>query len=340
MNAFMVWSSVERKKLAEKEPRLHNTELSKRLGQMWKIMTENEKLPFRKEAEKLKAKLMQEHPNYKYRPRRRKFDRSAFLGTMKSFSCVVHSGATSEFDHVMHESDRHLPIMKGGEGTTSKYSYLQSTSQSGYSNYLCPVHEPSDYYRYKCNNYTNECLQYTNGRKHVYASLGVSQMPTYYGSPAGPSFHFSQVVNNDCCDYKINNTGNESASVQVFQSLDTNYDHTVSTPTDSEIDQKSFEISDKLPYEVQSSEKSELYPFACLESPPCSPFILSVNVKNNSGNLTHCSYRDPRHSNAKSKSVANVPSSMFQSSGGSPPPVVSVQIQLAMMTTQTLDTFF
>ena len=70
----VVWSSIERKKLAEREPRLHNTELSKRLGQMWKCMTEEDKKPFRLEAEKLKTKLLEEHPDYKYRPRRKKFD--------------------------------------------------------------------------------------------------------------------------------------------------------------------------------------------------------------------------------------------------------------------------
>ena len=89
MNAFMVWSSVERKRLAEREPRLHNTELSKRLGQMWKSMTEADKVPYRKEADKLKAKLMEEHPDYKYRPRRRKFDlasRNAFFGGLKSIA--------------------------------------------------------------------------------------------------------------------------------------------------------------------------------------------------------------------------------------------------------------
>ena len=85
MNAFMVWSSVERKRLAKKEPRLHNTELSRRLGHIWKTMTENEKSPFRKEADMLKMKLMEEHPDYKYKPRRRKFDINCekSLGSMK-----------------------------------------------------------------------------------------------------------------------------------------------------------------------------------------------------------------------------------------------------------------
>ena len=91
MNAFMVWSSIERKKLAEREPKLHNTELSKRLGQMWKTMTEDDKKPFRAEADRLKSKLMEEHPDYKYRPRRRKFEMGAkgpamFLSGLKALS--------------------------------------------------------------------------------------------------------------------------------------------------------------------------------------------------------------------------------------------------------------
>ncbi len=83
MNAFMVWSSLERKRLAEREPHLHNTELSKRLGEMWKGMTEDTKKPFRDEAQKLKAKLMEEHPDYKYRPRRRKD-----IGNLRHSSCI------------------------------------------------------------------------------------------------------------------------------------------------------------------------------------------------------------------------------------------------------------
>ena len=95
MNAFMVWSSVERKKLAEREPRLHNTELSKRLGSTWKAMTEEEKLPYRKEAERLKCKLMEEHPDYKYRPRRRKFDlatKNNFFNGLKSIPARIVPG--------------------------------------------------------------------------------------------------------------------------------------------------------------------------------------------------------------------------------------------------------
>lgn len=72
MNAFMVWSKEKRRTMSQKNPKMHNSEISKILGAQWKKMPDEEKAKYIEEAKRLQQEHSQKHPDYKYKPRRRK----------------------------------------------------------------------------------------------------------------------------------------------------------------------------------------------------------------------------------------------------------------------------
>lgn len=71
MNAFMVWARQKRKEISQEHPKMHNSEISKMLGAMWKKLTDKDKIPYIEQAKCLRTQHMKDYPNYKYRPRRK-----------------------------------------------------------------------------------------------------------------------------------------------------------------------------------------------------------------------------------------------------------------------------
>ncbi|XP_013789847.1 transcription factor Sox-9-B-like [Limulus polyphemus] len=106
MNAFMVWAQAARRKLADQYPHLHNAELSKTLGRLWRQLGDEEKRPFVEEAERLRVIHKKKHPDYKYQPRRRKPMKSINIPSVEPIYTV--QGATVLFRSVKLEKENPL----------------------------------------------------------------------------------------------------------------------------------------------------------------------------------------------------------------------------------------
>ena len=121
MNAFMVWSQLERRKIIEVTPDKHNAQISKELGSRWKLLSEEARQPFIEEAERLRVLHQREFPDYKYKPRKKpKTAASNPDGSPK---------AAGEDDQQQHQQPG-SPVMKPGESQLEQILKMKHSTSS------------------------------------------------------------------------------------------------------------------------------------------------------------------------------------------------------------------
>ncbi|XP_015379765.1 PREDICTED: transcription factor Sox-3-like [Diuraphis noxia] len=138
MNAFMVWAKIQRRLIAHDNPKMHNSEISKRLGAEWKLLNESEKRPYIDEAKRLRALHMKEHPDYKYRPRRKpkiqlhnnNNNNNNINGAHNNNGGMLHGSAGNNNLHHHHSSHHKqanfhtFPVVtSGGPGAASNFNF-------------------------------------------------------------------------------------------------------------------------------------------------------------------------------------------------------------------------